>query len=173
MATFEDRRALPGLRACTGRQMCPICRINLPVRSVLCILALCPVYIWTRHLLQTPFNHFLFITLMHSLTKHIWTLTDSFTHTHTHFPILSLQSIPCCPNKSRIGAKSFLPIWPTGLRESHLISSLPKDWRVWVVFPAKVQNSDYSSATQEPRSGKVFIPFLPPSLFSLMSLSSH
>lgn len=137
---------------------------------MLCILALCPVYIWTSLLLQTPFNHFLFITLMHSLTKHIQTRRDSFTHSHTHTHILSLQSIPCCPNKSTVGARRLQPIWPTGLRESHLISSLPKDWRGCIAFSAKVRNGDSSSATQEPRSGNFFIPFLPLSFFSLISL---
>ena len=84
MAAREDRCALPGLRACAWRQMCPLCRINLLVWSVLHTLALCPVYIWTKLLLQSPFNHFLFITVMHSHSKQIQTLTDSFTHTHTH-----------------------------------------------------------------------------------------
>lgn len=114
---------------------------------------------WMGLLLQTPFSHFLFITLMHSLTGHIQTLSGSFTHTHTQ--ICSLQSISCCPNTSTVGARSLLPIWPAGLRERHLISPLPPGWRGLIVFPVRVKNSEYSSAIQEPRSGNFLIPLLP------------
>lgn len=144
-----------------------MCRINLPVGSVRRILALCPVCIWMGLLLPTPFSQLLLITLMHSLTAHIQTLSDSFTHTHTQ--ICSLQSISCCPNASRVGARSLLPIWPTGLRERHLISPRPPDRRGLIVFPVRVKNGEYSSAIQEPRSGNFLIP-LPPVLSSLRRL---
>lgn len=88
---------------------------------------------------KTPFNQFLFITLMHSLTKHINTLNYLYVHTYTH--ILSLQSVSCCPGKSTVGARSVLPIWPTGLRkrtrECHLISSV-KTREFWQRFTSWV-----------------------------------
>lgn len=129
--------------------------------------SLCPLCIWTALLLQTPLSRFLFITLMHSLTGQIQTLSDSFTHTHTQ--MCSLQSVSCCPNTSTVGARSLLPIWPTGLRERHLISPLPPDRRGLIVFPVRVKNSESSSAAQEPRSGNFLIPLLPV-LSSLCSL---
>lgn len=128
---------LPGLRVCAGWQMCLLCFQC----DLLLAFTVCPSSIWMGLSLQTPFNQFLFITLMHCLTKHINTLNYLYVHTYTH--ILSLQSTSCCPGKSTVGARSFLPIWPTGLRkrtrECHLISSLKtrefwQGFTYWVFF---------------------------------------
>lgn len=126
--------------------------------------------IWMGLQLQTPFSHFLFITLMHSLTRHIQTLSDSFTHTHAQ--ILSLQSISCCPNKSTVGARSLPPIWPAGLRET---SNPPFAQRPEgsIVFPVRVKNGEFCSATQEPRSGNFLIPLLPQSYSHSCALKHH
>lgn len=51
-----------------------------------------------------------------------------------------------------------------------LISSLPGDWRGLIFFPVQVKNGDSSSATREPRSGKLFNLVCPSLLFSLMQL---
>lgn len=136
-----------------------LCGINLPVRSVRRILALCPVCLWMGLPLQTPFSHFLFITLMHSLPGHIQTLSDSFTHTYTQ--ISSLQSVSCCPNTSTVGARSLLPIWPTGLRERHLISPLPPDRRGLILFPGP-ESKTANTPVQPKSQGQETFEFSPP-----------
>lgn len=66
--------------------------LTSPVWSAACILCLCPSSIWIGFSLQTPFSHFLFITLMHSLTKHINTLAHSHTYTNFQPLIYSMLS---------------------------------------------------------------------------------
>lgn len=64
---------------------------------------------------------------------------------------------------------------PSGQQVSgrHLIPPVPKDRRGLVVFPVRVKNGEFCSATQEPRSGNFLIPLLPLSYSPSCALKHH
>lgn len=89
MAARTDHSAVPGLRVCKGRQMCPL-HSDTPAHqpSVIChllSLCLCPSSIWIWELpLQknSPLSHFLFITLIHSVSYQEYKHAESLAHIH-------------------------------------------------------------------------------------------